>query len=277
MPKFYNLGSKGLNKLLLELFIGIFEYTSVKQLIKVVSSMLLNLLNQLYPNTIKYQDELMKICNVLYKNNHAITLRTLDGSVLKYKYLEVSERFGQIYRGNKTLTYRVYLPGSVNTKLSPKHLTSFPPNYIHSLDGALCRVIFMTYYTLTGNVLEPLHDSFRIGFNESGLLLSVTKYVYLYYFFNFYFHRDKLGISLISNGTIELNSPNYLKYQTYFPKGLNLNSKHILESTFIDVCRDINDDLRLEVLSSFDRDLMLPQPTEELYLKFLNNNFMYYF
>lgn len=114
--------------------------------------------------------------------------------MIKYKYLEKTEKYGKIYRHNKTLTYRLYLNNIFSNNLSVEQKISFPPNFIHSIDGSLCRIIYNIYFKLTSLILEPLHDSFRLGFGHIDSLNSVIKYVYCYYFFNKYFHKYKLYI-----------------------------------------------------------------------------------
>ena len=43
-----------------------------------------------------------------------------------------------------------------------KQVIAFSPNLIHSIDGAIARLLIISFYSKTKVIVETLHDSFRV-------------------------------------------------------------------------------------------------------------------
>lgn len=285
MPTFYNMGKKGIKEHLLEiankhsLFIN-----NYKLFVSFLLPIITNLLKKLYKNTINYQQILVDICYFIYENNEHIHIKTLDGSLIKYAYLNEKMIYGKFYKGRKLISYRIYLPFeySIKESLSEKHYLTFPPNYIHSLDAALCRIICNIFYYYTNTILEPLHDSFRVSLSNIHYLSVIIKYVYCYYFLNILFHQKKLGIDIILNGNLPCtykicyNSENYELYKKLFPFS-DIKYENILLETFI-VNNLFNKDIEIKVQELLKKNNMLNVITDEAKLNdFINSEYMFYF
>ena len=274
MPTFYNMGKSGIKDLL---------YTTLNKFNELESNLFLiinklvvlinNLLFELYPYTMKYQEHLVSFCEKLYKFNEGLTIKTLDGSVIKYSYLEKECKYGKIFKNNTSYTYRIYLNfQTTNLKLSKQQVISFPPNYIHSLDGSICRIICNIFYKRTHIILEPLHDSFRISFVETDHLIAIIKYIYTYFFFNNYFHKFKISFDGYYNKLIFFGEK-YNDYTKYFPDGFY---SPLINYTFLDVLT-VNTDLANSIKKSINTDLMYPNYSEEDFFKFYNSEFLFYY
>lgn len=308
MPTFYNMGDKGIRSLLNSLDNSFITEEIKRELVKLIRKTLdIN-----YTNTINYQKTLVAITNVLYKNKSNVQLRTLDGSFIIYKYIEMKEKFGKVWsiNQNKYLSYRIYLPTDSldKNKLSMKQITTFPPNFIHSIDGAICRIILSLFHKLYNYILEPLHDSFRIPLIFYSHLQHLIKYIYIYVFLNEYFHKYKIGLkkviynsTLINNNTlvscktnikyleeprflyeIEVESENYLDYKSYFDFLLTDKTSplNVLNYCFLDNLTVNNDDqeevqLLIKNLQNQNKDKWIDE--KSIILKIINNDFMFFF
>lgn len=274
MPTFYNMGDTGLKEKLFELFNKHSELNSIRvELVYFFTDFIKKLLNKLYPHTINFQKQLTKISNFIFNLHEWIFIRTLDNCVIKYKYLESKDLKGSIFRNNKYITYRIYLSHyyGKNSFISKHQKISFAPNYIHSLDGSLCRCIINIYYLIYNTILEPLHDSFRLSFNNLYKLDLVIKYVYSYYFFNSFFHEFELGIE---NNKLVFNSINYLNYKCYFLPYEN----DILNHTLLNILKyNLSTDVYNKLIKILDLKLLFPKTDKDHFLLFINSNFVYYF
>jgi hypothetical protein len=55
---------------------------------------------------------------------------------------------------------------------------SFLPNFIHSLDASILKLIVLEVNKRHGLILEPLHDCFRYPLNYHDAVLEVIRFVY---------------------------------------------------------------------------------------------------
>jgi hypothetical protein len=305
MPKFYNMGDKGTKELLDSLALPVYKELNLKE---AIVNIINKILNKKYNNTIAYQKFLVDIAKVLFDNKVQINIKLIDGSFIKYKYIKIKENFGKIYKSNKkSISYRIYLPledeleDNNKNSLDVKHYTTFPPNFIHSLDGALCRIIVSFFYKLFNIVLEPLHDSFRIPLILYDNLQVVIKYIYIYVFFTKYFYKNKISLkenNKIENNKIleynksthilnesrkvypsyeiEYNSINFNKFLSYLPQ---YNSTDIIMDTLIhrlneneDICIVIKD--KIEALNDKYKKNM---ETDNIIKNIIDSEFMFYF
>lgn len=288
MPTFYNMGEPGIKRLLVETIINLKKIKNMKVLYELKNnlSLFLRILIQIinktlhiyFPKTIIYQDSLVDICKILYKNNDSINIRTLDGSLISYRYYEQIHNYSSVYKGDKKMTHRIYLPFYENKKykLSSKHFLTFPPNWIHSIDGSICKIICNICYEVFGFILEPLHDSFRVHLDSIDHVKCTIKYVYTYYFFNKFFHKKKIGFVWINKKiNIKENSDNYMKYKEYLPK-LDTKKINITKYTF-EESLSTNKDIEIEIKNKIKKyKKRIESFTEEEIFSFLDNNFMFY-
>jgi hypothetical protein len=111
MPTFYNMGKNGIKDLLYKVAS---EHPYLRDRIRVFLSIFIPFLEELllysYGNTINYQNHLLKTCKFIYDAKCAINIMTLDGSVVRYRYLETITKFGKVYKNNKSYSYRLFLP-----------------------------------------------------------------------------------------------------------------------------------------------------------------------
>lgn len=276
MPTFFNMGLKGkynfIYRHLLTRQVTINVEKKANLILKFVSETLISK----YSNTVNYQQSLVQICKKIRRTD-AIHIKTLDGSLISYSYLNPHVRYGRIYRCNKPLKYRIYnqigVPDS-KKEYSYNHYWSFPPNYIHSLDGSICRMICYIYSNKFSRELEPLHDSFRIPLNRIHSLLSVIKFVYMYFFFNEYWSKHRMGISY--EGILEKESIHHDNDRTLLPTLPEPFDFDILRYTFLDQLATTIDEAGqvAEVAKCIN---VGPAFTEEESEQFFKSEFMFYF
>lgn len=281
MPIFYNMGKRGIRKLLKETLLDtniIDDKTILTPLINYIQ----NILFKKFNNTIYFQKNLVEICEQLKKQNISIKFYTLDGTLIIYSYLKINYTYGAIKNFGKKSTYRIasYETNNQIKELSENHYLTFPPNFIQSIDGSLCRIIANLYFQITNAILEPLHDSFRVPFKNINILQTIIKYTYSFIFFNKLFHEKKLGIE---KDKIKFNSKTYLNYKKYFSfienNKIKLNQSDIITNNFIFVL-DLNRDDKTKYKNKMD--LLINKEfqnflIEDNLIKLLNSKFMFYF
>jgi hypothetical protein len=303
MPKFYNMSDKGTRELLDSLDIPPNIKNIKNELVKIIN----NILDKKYENTMNYQRCLVDIAEILYDKNYWINIRLLDGSSIKYKYIEMKESFGKIYSPNKKpISYRIYLPldeleDETKNPLDKKHYTTFPPNFVHALDGAICRLIITVFYKLYKIILEPLHDSFRIPLRLYYNLQEVIKYVYIFIFYNRYFHKHKIGLSFdidnnnndiaityenkrdyknkyIPNFKIGYNSNNYEEYKNMLPV-YNFKDDDILINTIANRVNEEGDidELIIDKIKDLNKRCIKKTTNDKMVKGILESEFMFYF
>lgn len=285
MPTFYNMGTPGIKNLLIKTLKDLnynqvndkkaLEYLKInfKAFLSLIIKILSETLVSNYTHTIKYQKYLVDICKILFKSDNSINIKTLDGCYITYRYLKRIDTYCSIYINNKKTTHRIFLPIYDRNKnvLSEQHYITFPPNWIHSIDASICRTIVHIYYQFFNEILEPLHDSFRVIINNLNCLKIIIKYVYLFYFFNDYFHKNKLGICFINQKiTLEFNSLHYINYKNYLPydeKYIDV-FQYTFQSNF-----NTNKDTEIEIKNNtyFKKTNF----TDEEILLFINNKYMF--
>ena len=280
MPTFYNMGKLGIKKLLYNTIRTLedkFLIENINKFVSIFSLIIEYSLYILYKNTIEYQKGLVDICKILYDSKNEINIYTLDGSFINYKYLETINNFGQIKINNKKISYRIFLPMQIYKKeiLSNQHYLTFPPNFIHSIDGAICKIICNIFFKKYAYRLEALHDSFRINFISINNLNNIIKYVYIYYFFPKFFFKYKIGFKKESTELI-INSEIFDDYKKLLPK-FNKNSNILYESFFnkLFVSVDIQNLLEKKFIEHQNK---FKNEFNDDEIKFiLNSNFMFYF
>jgi len=165
---------------------------------------------------------------------------------------------------------------NILNKLDNNHYLTFPPNFIQSIDGAICRMVVNIYYQITKKILEPLHDSFRVTFKSIELLSNLLKYIYIYIFFNSYFHKNKIGINLLNNN-IEKNCLYYEKYNQYFYFKRITLKKNIIYDYFINVLK-IDSKTKETVINKIFEEKIYNKEFDDFEIdKILNSNFFFYF
>ena len=198
MPTFYNMQSKGI-KIKLRGVINKFfsmrgDFLPDNIPLKSFSIYIYKLVRVLYPNLVVYQDNLVNFAKLLYNKGYPISIKTIDGGLISYSYIESPTIYRRVKRNSNYLTYRIYLPNEYSNQLSPAHYLAFPPNLIHSIDAGLCRLLLYFFrvngiYPLIMDKLIPLHDSFNMSINSIPYFQSLYKYLFIIIFF-----RDLLDL-----------------------------------------------------------------------------------
>jgi hypothetical protein len=278
IPKFYSMGDKGLKKILYKLNINL-EKESLRIFVNDILNIINNILQKKFNKTLIYQNLLIELIKILFKVNIRINLLTFDGSLLWYEYLTIKEKFSKIYRNGKPISFRVYTKGDDNSTYSYQFYTTFPVNFIHSLDGSLCRIIIDIFYKEKKYILEPLHDSFRIPLIYFNCLRNIIKYIYSYFFFNKYFNKLNLNIIKDENNNIKLilYDKNYKKKMDEYFKDIKFTDNIIYDlflsqlSLNSDVKKLLDDQIKV-IKKKYPNNI-----NRNDFLNFIDNEFMFYF
>lgn len=277
MPKFYAMTNFGIFKLLDKLEFS--EFSNIQYLKKILFNCIQdNLQKPTYKGVLNYQYNLCLLAGILYKKKLPINIKTFDGSLITYEYSLFKDVYAKIYRKNKPeLSYRLFVPNEhkVIVDFSKKSIQSFPPNFIHSIDAALCRIIVSLFYKYTFYIIEPLHDSFRIPISYVTKLTNLIKYVYSYYFFNDYFHKVQLGLDNNSLLLTLNNESNYLKYKENFLQFENFDFNNLVWELFIKEI-SVSTTTKSEMRDLINKNTK-PNFEEKFFYSFLKNDFMFYF
>ena len=97
--------------------------------------------------------------------------------------MEAIQIFKKINYKSKRLSFRCYLTMSASPTLSKNHYLTFPPNFIHSIDAAVCRILIFNFYKQFNIILECLHDSFGVHPIFVVSLINLIKFIYITIFF----------------------------------------------------------------------------------------------
>jgi hypothetical protein len=277
MPTFYNMGKRGRDSIIYNsIREHVLEFAEYNKALNTISVLVLDTLLKNYSYTVEYQESLVEICKEYssVESNISVNLRTLDGSFISYSYLEQLSNFARIYRDGKSYKYRIFIQDeNAKRKTTYNQYWSFPPNYIHSIDGAICRIVCRIYYLKWNKHLEPLHDSFRIPLDQIYNLNNTIKYVYFYFFFNKFFNKFKIDLKKEGLVSSEKYLENASKYFPELPENFNFN---ILKYTFFD---QLNTTIENEkrILKMINNIKEGDSFTEEESRLFLESNFLFFF
>jgi hypothetical protein len=114
-----------------------------------------------------------------YSISDEFKIETLDGTIISWYVFkdmidkrEINER--PFYQSPVTGSNRSYArkKSSIQKKNKKKMIKSFLPSFIHSLDGALMRIIIEKLYIKSKYIITHLHDSMRFHPNEYDNLIE---------------------------------------------------------------------------------------------------------
>jgi DNA-dependent RNA polymerase len=136
-------------------------------------------LNDLFPDLIKQKDNLNRIIDIVIKNNYDIILKTLDGSVIKWRIFnkkqEVRKVKNPITKNFESFRYKNILRDKNDNM---KMMKSFLPNFIHSMDATFLRLVILEMY-YKGYIINHVHDCVMINPQYLNILYDVLKKIYL--------------------------------------------------------------------------------------------------
>jgi hypothetical protein len=124
--------NEGLNKNEIEII-----YKKMGKDAELLNKLICDIFDKRYPEFKKNISLFLELIKYYIQNGMetCLFLRTLDGSILKFKYFNIDKK--RIYtRHSYDIFYNLY--GSINKK---KMRTTFLPNYIHSVDGFVARFV----------------------------------------------------------------------------------------------------------------------------------------
>lgn len=118
----------------------------------------------------------------LNKANDFIEIETLDGSLVSWYLFKINETknskikvVNPITNENRSIHYTYYNNDKVNTR---KIIDGMIPSLIHSIDGAIMRIIIIDIHSKNNYVINHLHDSIQFHPNEYDNVISSIKNVY---------------------------------------------------------------------------------------------------
>ena len=148
-----------------------------------------SIVNKIFPNLSKQKDLINQAVKLLIKNSTEteIEVETLDGGLLGWDFHPEVETIKSVW--NPVLKKKVSVGQNRAPSLSKKkslknensfkkqklmgenyrlrkHLSTFIPNLIQSIDGSVLRMLILKVFSKTKYVMNPLHDCFMVTPNS---------------------------------------------------------------------------------------------------------------
>lgn len=118
----------------------------------------------------------------LKKSNESIEIETLDESLISWYIYKIDDSKNKklkvvnpITNETKSVHYVYYLKDKLNTR---KTIDGLIPSLIHSIDGAIMRMIIIDVYSKNKYIINHLHDSIQFHPNHYIDVISSIKKVY---------------------------------------------------------------------------------------------------
>ena len=189
MPFYYGMGLKGIKIKIFELltinkpFINLAKNLTIENITDNLSLFIYNLCKKNYPLLFDYFCFLKNLAKIHYNYNAEIFFKTLDNSIIHYKYLKSKKIPKQIKSlvNHQTLNFTQYVKSE---NLDELHYTTFAPNFVQAIDGAIARLLVAKIYKKYDFIIEPLHDSFRVHPSQINKIYPEIKKLYIKYFLN---------------------------------------------------------------------------------------------
>lgn len=165
MPFYYNQSFHGVqeyNNRLIFTFENYDKYPSDISQIKIsdFNRELFNTLKNLGVLSFNFKNNFLEFVNFLSDRNKVIRLKLLCGSIISFGYLKVERTNTSVKTSAGWKKFSFY---KTTTEIdSRKQQISFSPNLIHSIDGAIVRLVLRDFFENHGEIIEPLHDAFRV-------------------------------------------------------------------------------------------------------------------
>jgi hypothetical protein len=137
-------------------------------------------LNEIFPKLTKQRNKLNEIVKIIIKDTNFVLLKTLDGSVIKWKILkkvDKIDKFKDPYDDKNFISFRKkqLLFDKIDNR---KMITSFIPGFIHSIDGAVMRML-ISEMSKNNYIINHVHDSIMLHPNYLNKLYEIIKNIYL--------------------------------------------------------------------------------------------------
>ena len=120
---------------------------------------------------------------VLIQKDRPVQIKTLDGCLVKWDFDYVTSLKKNYYNpvSKKHDQYRTNV--QIKNKVSQlnrtqKHVQSFRPNFVHSIDASIMREFITKFYDRTGHKLNHLHDCVMLHPNDVDIFYEVVSDVY---------------------------------------------------------------------------------------------------
>lgn len=121
-------------------------------------------LDSLFPNLLKQLKIINEIVKLVVRKNYAPVIKTLDGSVIKWNFYKSTRKnryhYNPISDKQRSYSLRVFkLDKNSNPIIDiSRHLTSFFPNFIHSIDAGIMRTFINLMHDKTKYTIGHIHD-----------------------------------------------------------------------------------------------------------------------
>ena len=141
-------------------------------------------LNKLYPKINEQLKLLNEAVKVIIELGLPVTIETLDDTLIEWDFNHVTEikrnRFNSIWGVHVPYkeTKKTEETKQTQKKRLQRHLISFRPNLVHSIDSAIMREIIAKVYEKTKQRINHLHDCVILHPNEVDTFYEVVKDIY---------------------------------------------------------------------------------------------------
>ena len=183
MPYFYNLTPYGVSELVDDYFKTtiVEEYLEkdwlfLKEKKKEISSIIYTSFLDFCPNIANLMIFFDKFSKKVAEHNKKMCWKVMDGSIIStyYNEFDYQNRYCKVL--SKRIRYTLMIRKN-NTNVA-RTKASFLPNFIHSLDASILKLIVLEIEKRHGLIIEPLHDCFRYPLNYHEEVLEVIRSVY---------------------------------------------------------------------------------------------------
>jgi hypothetical protein len=163
----YNQEHRSRTEYWTDLWLSLFQQKPNDMEYAVLSSLSLNyhdFINSIFPGIHKQLTIINNVLKIIIEKGYKPKIKTLDGCVIKWDYFQVKSIVRSVYNPStmhhESFRINVTKLDENNKTMSEKtkHLKSFLPHLIHSIDAAIMRLIIMGIYKKNGYIINHLHD-----------------------------------------------------------------------------------------------------------------------
>ena len=129
-------------------------------------------LEEIFPGLKERKEILLKVLSIRInatnaRDSSAVNIKTIDDCDLAWDFIP-TKSIPKMYYNPVTCKHQLY---KINQELDgakaisirkAKHLRAFFPNFIHSLDGAIMRILIQSIYKATGYRIGHIHDAIQV-------------------------------------------------------------------------------------------------------------------
>ena len=139
-------------------------------------------IEHIFPKLTKQLSRLDQGVKLFTNTGKGVKIRTLDDCLIEWDFSDIKKYKKNYYNSvtKKHSQYRLNVPSlEKNTAYrQQKHRRSFRPNFIHSIDAALMRMMILQYFKATGLRLNHLHDCVMVHPNNVDILYDIIRDIY---------------------------------------------------------------------------------------------------